>query len=319
MICLPSRSIQAITVSCYYACETASPAFRTWLSRCEANVSTLSIPLPRKITPDVLDQIKGGRVNAHCCKIWKRGRKRGRQDTFIGLIDSTDWTFYLAPCFGVDADVVDGGSKEEKIDNAANGDFPDNSDVKSNSTSSSDASMVISKKSDLDSAYGKGNVCYVVLDPEKGFDGTSHRTLYRWIECSAKQLACSGNVEWRKLLGFAIQKDKAGYYIRYASTLNEHPGQFYAGNTFVPKQFEEQLYLLCCIPWGTRMVDAPNPAREPRDLPKAWSRFVEEVLARDLDLALIGRDSIVSRDEHQRSRITRFTYGGEAVTDIRLV
>jgi hypothetical protein len=286
-------------------------------------VSTLGYPLPRRITPNVLDQIKGAHVNAHCCKIWRKGREASRQDTFIGLIDTTDWNFYLAPCFGVDADDVEGGDHDVKIENAVLGDFPDTTDVKSNSTSARDATMVEIKKSALEAAYGKGNVCYVVLDPKKGFDGNSHRALYRWIVNFAKRLGCSGDVEWRKLLGFAIQKDTDGYYIRFASTLNEHPGQYHSGNTFVPRQFEEQLHILCCIPWGTRMVDAPNPAREPRDLPKAWSRFVEEVLARDLELALIGRDNIVSRDEHQRSRITRFTYGGEGVnsidTGIRLV
>jgi hypothetical protein len=286
-------------------------------------VSTLSYPLPRKITPDIFDHIRGARVNDHCCKIWRRGRKRDRQDTFIGLIDSTDWSFYLAPCFGVDANAVNGEVNDEKLENAARGNFPDETDVKSNSTSASDTTMVTIKKGVLDEVYGEGNICYVVLDPEKGFDGNSHRALYRWIGFSAKQLSCSGNLEWRKLLGFAIQKDKDGYYIRFASTLNEHPGQYYAGNTFVPRQVAEQVTILCCIPWGTRMVDAPNPQREPRDLPKRWCRFVETVLARDLELALISRHDIASRGDEHLTRMTRFTHADEGVdsigTGIRLV
>jgi hypothetical protein len=73
------------------------------------------------------------------------------------------------PCFGVDAD---GGDDDVKLENAAIGNVDDNLEVKSNSTS--DASMVKVKKSVLDNACGKGNVCYLVLDPEPGFEGNSH-------------------------------------------------------------------------------------------------------------------------------------------------
>jgi hypothetical protein len=283
-------------------------------------MSTLSFPLPRKISPGVLDHVKQARVNAHCCAIWKAGRDGGRQDTFIGLIDSTDWAFYLAPCFGIDADdvkrIFTGVDKVTTARRISIGDFPGDTDVKSNSTSSSDARMVAIKKSVLDTAYGAGNVCYAELDPVKGFDGQSHKSLYRWITNSKRTLGIEGTVTWDKLLGFAIQKDKDGYYIRFASTLNEHPGQMGESPTFVRRQVAQQVYILCCIPWGTKMVDATNPNREPRDLPKAWSRLVETVLARDLRLALLSRGNIQSRGEGQISRMTRFTDAAMGVASL---
>lgn len=167
-------------------------------------------------------------------------------------------------------------------------------------------------------------VCYTKLEPEKGFDGYSHKALHRWIHYSANRLGLSGEVTWIKALGFAIQVDKDGYYIRFASTLNESPGQSQAGRTFVKRQVAEQVYILCCIPWGRRMVDAPlNPLREPRDLPMQWSRFEEEVLARDLELALISRHKVKSRDEDQMTRLTRFEREADGIdsieTGIRLV
>jgi hypothetical protein len=167
--------------------------------------------------------------------------------------------------------------------------------------------MVLVKKGVLDAAYGVGNVCYVELDPAKGFDGNSHKSLFRWITSSRDTLGIDGTVTWDKLLGFAIQRDNDGYYIRFASTLNERPGQYGEDPTFVQRQIAEQAHILGCIPWGIRMVDAPpNPQREPRDLPMQWSRFVEEVLSRDLKLGLISREKIKSRDEEVLTRITRF-------------
>jgi hypothetical protein len=289
-------------------------------------MATLSFPLPRKILADFPAQLKMARVNDRCATIWKTGRDRGRQDTFIGLINTTDWAFYLAPCFGIDRGVVTNADPALAARNIATGNFPDTTDVKSNSTSSADAAMVTIKKSVLDAAYGAGNVCYAELDPEKGFDGQSHKSLFRWVNNSTDALGIGGTIDWFKILGFAIQKDTDGYYIRFASTLNEHPGQQNGGPSFAAKQIEERLYFLGCIPRGTKMVDAPPSAtREPRDLPKEWSRFVEEVLSRDLELALLSRADIQSRGEGLWSKMTRFTHlnahGEGAVLDtgVRLV
>lgn len=274
-------------------------------------MSTLSFPLPRKIDAEVVEKVRVARVNAHCATIWTNGRAAGRSDTFIGLINSVNWEFFLAPCFGIDQGVVTGGDKATLMRNIAIGNFPGTTDVKSNSTSSSDATMVVIKKQVLDTAYGAGNVCYAELDPVKGFDGQSHKSLFRWINASVDTLNLAGRVTWEKLLGFAIQKDKDGYYIRFASTLNLHPGQLVSdAKTFRPKTVEKTNYVLGCIPWGTKTVETSNPHREPRDLPKDWSRFVETILARDLKLSLIARGNIQSRDEDQLSRMTRFTSVG---------
>ena len=272
-------------------------------------MAAAALPLPRKISqaPKTLtDSLKGALVNPVCCDIWQTGRTKGRADTFIGLINSTDWRFYLAPCFGVDAGIVT-GSVKEIADKIAAGDFPDDTDVKANSTSSSDATIVTIKKSALEAVYGKGSICYTELDPVKGFDGKSHQAMHRWVMLHAGTLKSGGSF-WNKALGFAIQKDKAGYYIRFASTLNLHPGQNGGGGTtFAKKQVMEQIYFLGCIKWGTKMVDDTRPSnREPRDLPTEWADFVEKVLARDLELALLGSERIKSRGEGQFSLLTRF-------------
>jgi hypothetical protein len=251
-------------------------------------MSTLAFPLPRKITPDVPKPLRTAHVDAYCASIWRTGRNKGRGDTFIGLIDTVNWTFYLAPCFGIDAGVVDSGEPAATASLIAKGEFPDTTDVKSNSTSARDATMVTVKKSALESVYGAGNVCYTELDPQKGFDGQSHKALYRWIK-NNDRIGVRDGVDWFKLLGFAIQKDNDGYYMRFASTLNEHPGQTSKYFSFVKKE-------------------NPKEGRESRDLPKDWSRFVEEVLGRDLGLALIKRDWIQSRGEEQNSRLTRFEH-----------
>jgi hypothetical protein len=299
-----------IFARCYDFRREDSSVFRKLRSWLRGTMSSLAFPLPRKISPDITEQLRVAHVNAHCSGIWTAGRVGGRQDTFIGLINSEDWSFYLAPCFGVDPGVVDGGSKAVTANLIATGNFPGTTDVKSNSTSASDATMVTVKKSVLEAVYGAGNVCYAELDPVKGFDGQSHKSLYRWINVNKATLGVSGAVTWEKLLGFAIQRDNDSYYIRFASTLNEHPGQSGESPTFVKKEIEQQIFFLGCIPWGTKTVDASNPAREPRDLPKEWSRFVETVLARDLGLALISRHNIQSRGEGQFSRMTRFTNAG---------
>lgn len=275
-------------------------------------MATLAMPLlPRKIDDSDIRQLRTACVNTHCAGIWNAGRHAGRQDTFIGLIDTETWTFFLAPCFGIDQGVVHSGDAQSTLRDIAIGNFPGTTDVKSNSTSARDAAMAVVKKSVLDAAYGAGNVCYAELDPVKGFDGNSHKSLFRWINNSLGTLGVS-KVNWSKLLGFAIQKDNDGYYIRFASTLNLYPGQMAGDSTSFAKKPDKVVpkTILGCIPFGSKTVSGVNPNREPRDLPKSWSFFVETVLARDLGLALISRESIQSRGENQFSRLTRFTDAG---------
>lgn len=278
-------------------------------------MATVAFPLPRK-TATLSDTLRLATVNDVCVDIWHRGRDGGRTDTFIGLINTNDWVFYLAPCFGVDdmSWVGEGDNKATIADKIARGNFPGTTMVKANSTSSSDATMVAVRKSDLEAVYGAGNVCYAELDPVKGFDGNSHKSLNRWIRVNRARLESGDGDFWNRALGIAIQRDKDGYYMRFASTLNLHPGQCGENLTFEPKMIEQQLYFLKCIPRGTRMVPDTRPTtREDRDLPKQWSRFVEEVLARDLNLALLGRDNIQSRGEGKFSRLTRFDTGDRLV------
>lgn len=264
--------------------------------------------LPRHITTapkPFRDALLAAKVNDVCAAIWEAGKAGGRTDTYIGIINSQDWAFYLAPCFGLAPGTVNEGSAVATAAKIAKGDFPDDTDVMQNSTSSADATMVKVKKSVLEACYGKGNICYAELDPIKGFDGQSHKALNRWIRENRARLHPGDNF-WDKALGFAIQRDKVGYYIRFASTLNLNKGQNAGGGaTFVKRQVMQQVYFLGCIKWGFKAVDAPKRAIEDRDLPREWTLFVEKILCRDLKLASISYELIKSRGEDQMSRLTR--------------
>jgi len=266
-----------------------------------------AVALPRRISDaslPLLLALNGARVCPFSVHIWNLGKDGGRTDTFIGLINSINWTFYMAPCFGLAPGTVKGDSKGEIAAKIAKGDFPDDTVVMANSTSSADASMVKITKGELEKCYGKGNVCYTELDNNNSFDGRSHQAMNRWVGVHRVKFG-AGEDFWFKALGYAIQRDKDGYYIRFASTLNLYPGQLAGQTTFAKKQVVEQVYSCCgLIATGTRTVDAVRTI-EARDLPKEWTEFVENTLCRDLKLAVVGRDLMQSRGDGLKSRRTR--------------
>ncbi|MEZ2347822.1 hypothetical protein [Terriglobus sp. RCC_193] len=267
-----------------------------------ASAATI-FPLPRD-PKELLGPGAGTtRVAPACINLWQTTLRSGRLDTFIGIIDTQKWICYLAPCFGI---VVSNPKETFKqlVDfyNAVrDGVFPPDTPCMANSTSAADKTMVGTPKSELDHIYGAHGVCFVPLD-KPSFDGYSHKAMHRWVV-----RYCDDSVKWERCLGFAIQRDATGYYIRHASTLNEFPGQMRESiiPTFQPiKPLMVPNYVCCCIPWG--QVPYVDKTIEPRDLPTEWARLLEGVLERDLGIRITITDLMQSRGEHQLSRRARF-------------
>jgi hypothetical protein len=241
------------------------------------------VTLPRKLYRDLEWRRKTLEAKVHplCVDLWLRGRAAGRNDSFIGLINSNNLLFFLAPCFGVDSDValVPKDSDDKHLPEAhlrpqkiARGEF----DVgkRGSIIQATSARMKVQKwkKSTIEDVYGAGNVCYVPLKGEDfgtgNFDGWSHQALFRFLKNHAG-FALQGNW-WSEALGFAIQREpEVGYFIRYASRLNQLRGQL-EGDPFSARTKERE----------------KHPTVDPRDLPGQWSRLCETILVRDLKLSL---------------------------------
>lgn len=304
--------------------------------------------LPRKLSKwDQEKQARSlARVHPACQEIWKAGIKKGRQDTFIGLVELDTMTLFLAPCFGIrhrdvprdkdaalfeDLGIPDPNGKmvpdpfraaaadyaiAERI---KKNDFPKDMTVVSSNTSLSDR-FEEWKKGELEKVYGAGNVCLVWLGPEfdTKFDGKSHRALGRWLNnkgWTSDTIVKDANW-WTRSLGFAIQKDKDGWFIRFASSLNERWGQETGSDkgTFEPRNpkpiFDTRFNPLTLEIEQTQKIKYQD--RESRDLPKQWALFIEDILARDLGLALhkpknTSFERMQSHQEHQTTKFTRFT------------
>ena len=247
--------------------------------------------------------LEAARTQSHtheaCRNLWKIAQEERPGDAFIGIIDRKDWTFYAAPCFGIPKQTADrifpGLAKYEVAEKINSGDIPlslpsDGSGrvmpevkvVSSPTSSSPDLDRMV-PLSDVLTTYGHKNACFVVLDEEGKFDGNSHKAMFAWIKEQ-----CGTDVVRERALGFAIQRDQSGYYLRYASSLNEREAQR------VTETFRE-----------TREYRLRHPDREERDLPRDWARLAERVLARDLRLAVVSRGRIVARDDSKTSKITR--------------
>ncbi|MBV8632209.1 MAG: hypothetical protein JOZ83_14875 [Silvibacterium sp.] len=293
------------------------------------NSPIIPIPknLPRKFTAwDQAEQARQlARVHPGCIDIWQRGRAAGRTDTFIGLVELDTMTLFLAPCFGVRESALP--RTQDKFAHTkmlARSEFPAHTVVIANSTSAKENVTTEHTRAELEDVYGEGNVCFVWLDPEHGgkFDGLSHKALHKWVTEKGWHAGLKDIKNWwYRSLGFAIQRDKVGYYIRFASTLNEFWGQINgATRTFEPRPVKLVGEKAIVTMYGLRKVPVLKDYsdREPRDLPRQWAVFIEQILARDLKLALHEGDfdRMVSRDEHQLTKFRRFE---AAATDDRLV
>jgi hypothetical protein len=249
--------------------------------------------------------LEDARTQSHthgaCRDLWKIAQEERPGDAFIGIIDRKDWTFYAAPCFGITRETVrqafpgldsvdislrmNSGDIPLSLPSDGSGRVMPEVQVVSSPTSGSPDldRMVPLPLREVLMTYGHNNACIVVLDENGKFDGNSHKAMFSWIKRQ-----CGTDVVKKQALGFAIQRDQSGYYLRYASSLNEREGQ---GLT---ETFRE-----------SREYRQRHPDREERDLPKDWARLAERVLARDLRLAVVSRERIVARDDSKTSKVTR--------------
>jgi hypothetical protein len=256
-------------------------------------------PLPRKV--DVNDYLALAHVHPECVRIWKAGRDAGRRDTFIGLIRTDDWTLFLAPCFGLDdaETQVPRGDAELKADwekKISIGEFDKRTRVVgASSTATETSTRIEATRNSLEKVYGTQNVCYVKLDPKKGFDGVSHQSFSRWVN---HKFGIDDPRWWSAALGFGIQVDRTGYFVRFASTLNQKCGQNPGGGDRFQRRMSNK---------------EEHQAREPRDLPKQWALLTERILARDLELALHEPEKKFERmraqgDEKKTTKLRRFDH-----------
>jgi hypothetical protein len=269
-------------------------------------------------------QLELAHVHPTCRLAWDKMRASGRTDSFIGITDSTTWIFYMAPCAGVDethpsiqAVRNSAGPGAPYVEAVAAGEFHGDTPVMFGNTASASGAFTrnVLKKSDLEAIYGKNAVCYVLLGPDQyaksNFDGKSHQACFRWAK---RNFGLSSSIYQEHLLGWAVQKDSTGYFLRFASSLNEVWGQ---GNvvggvrtgakTFTPRQPRADR-----VDIGSLKDWRPHSgvAKEPRDLPKTWALFFERIISRDLVLTLQGGASaferMTARDEGNTTKLRRF-------------
>lgn len=224
------------------------------------------------------------RVDGYCKRLWLQNRFMGRSDTFIGLMDTQSWVIYLAPCFGVAADECQRalGSKAQRNDGtllalrtrlAQFENIPDDLKLVGGSTSSEADAAHTYLWRDLKGVYNRG-ACLVPWSVEKNnFDGHSHASFANWIRYSNELETRPANGWQSGALGFAIQKDEQGYFVRFASGFNTHTGG--AVTAVAPNVFKARLN-----------PDKGNQ-REVRDMPKEWAQKLVEVLARDLRMGYL--------------------------------
>jgi hypothetical protein len=183
--------------------------------------------------------------------------------------------------------------------------LPDDLELVSGSTSiEADAARTL-KWSDVKPIYDKG-ACLVPWHREKdGFDGNSHPSLGYWIKNNENIDPKPGSGWQRTALGFAIQRDNAGYYVRFASGYNQGPGSQISdqkkNTVFAPRS-------------ATGQAKKLDETRELRDLPKEWAQVLVAILARDLHQGYFTPepgekffDRITSRNEHETTKLKRLT------------
>jgi hypothetical protein len=222
----------------------------------------------------------------------------------------------------------------------ARGLFPDKTPCSSNSTSVVGSEAAISEKRQLDRAYKSERfppffnpVVYVGLgEPGSAtsyplsFDGKSHQAMMGWLgdQNMTFEIEDVGGF-WKNALGFAIQRDRTGYYVRYSSALNVERGQPQSsGWSQNPSQWRLQ-HTQGQIKSATFAPPISKPpaeaggeakqtmAKELRDLPKQWAELIERTLAKDLKLAVLKPTNRtfgwqVSRNCHDHTKYSRLAF-----------
>jgi hypothetical protein len=286
-------------------------------------------------------KIEAAHIHPHCVPAWGHMKYSGRTDSFIGITDISTCIFYMAPCAGVNADhpnirALDNLHPKVRMQKVASGEFPDDTPVMFGNTASASSSFTKDElpKSRLEGMYGSGSraICYVLLEKEQysdsNFDGKSHQACFYWAK---SKYNLGSNIFSDYLLGWAIQKDNTGYFLRFASSLNECWGQGFVnpdGTRSGQKTFTDRVtrpekkHAHPTAP--TTPTDlAPARRKEARDLPKTWAQFFERVIKRDLNLTLLKEhdggglallqekdryDRMKARDEGKTTKLRRFQH-----------
>jgi hypothetical protein len=255
-------------------------------------------------------------VDPYCCLLWTSNRLRGRGDTFIGLLDTQSWTLYIAPCFGVTRrewqtklHLADPPLHQLRMRFATCQDLPDDLVVVSGSTSvEADAARSLTW-GDIRVISGRGACLVPWMDDDRKFDGHSHRVMALWIDNNPNINSKPGENWQGTALGFAIQRDREGYYVRFASGYNQYPWG-------APREGDVNIRFAERSSHGKLL--GYDEDRELRDLPKEWAMKFVEILARDLHLGRFPPPSpldyseayfakLVSRGEHALSKYKRLT------------
>jgi len=268
-------------------------------------------PWPRRLgaDPAAQEQAARWRVQEESVRAWLVNRMRGRRDTFIGLIDTDTGVLYLAPCFGIRpaeakrklirANVTVAGGELEQLRRRCGRlhEIPDDLELVIGSTAVEDEGSGRATWAEVRAVYER-HALLVPFNEQKGngFDGNSHPTFRWWIDANTAPPPADG--WWSRALGFGIQVDPLGYYVRFASTLNETPGMSGASTTtFVPRVSDPRDAVFEPRDKGA--------TRETRDLPSEWARHLVHVLARDLHVGYFNAEP-PARPDDERDR----TVGG---------
>jgi hypothetical protein len=246
----------------------------------------MSVPWLRKIKTDASPQAVAlrtqqlnWRVHPVCQAIWAGNRDQSRNDTFVGLIDTDTWMTYLAPTFGVTPEECDrrlggkvqGGERlrllRDRLSRFQN--LPADLKLVASSTSKEADNARTLEWKEVNRVYGQGACLVPFKDDGRGFDGNSHPCLTYWVKYHISPAPAG---DWMmRALGFAIQRDKAGYFVRFASGYNQGAGSL-VNNPTKSTVFADRAHA------------AKDSAREARDLPKEWAEELVRVLARDLHM-----------------------------------
>jgi hypothetical protein len=135
--------------------------------------------------------------------------------------------------------------------------------------------------------YGDHGVCLVLFEQvASGFDGKSHQALKRWVE---RYISPAPAGDWYdRALGFAIQRDELGYYVRFSSSLNLKQGMA-GSDTF-----------------AVRVDPNQQAGRETRDLPKQWAQRLVAALASDLHAGYFPQEEPNAADPKDRTQSGKF-------------
>jgi hypothetical protein len=229
-------------------------------------------------------------------KLWVASRNLRPKDTFVGLVDVNRWVVYIAPAFGIDNDLLKlrwndnkkAAEQEVTIDGNVKKIMED--EVRISCTSNEEVRDSKVRVAEVEKVYEEGRACYIVLMDKNQFDGRAHRALSYWVHRNEDK-----KFDLHSALGFSIQRDQTGFYIRYVSNLNDKQGNDDVARllTFTARK-------------------SPRNDRTVRDLPKDWALSLEQVLERQLGLSIVranpGKfDRIKSTGENSlTSKISRF-------------